>query len=227
MTTLAGAFSGVSMLIQVEIPSASGTFKTVGGMTTNGGSIDAGQFDTTTKDGSRWQRSITGGILKMAISGAGKFVDDGALAYMHSLIISNADALYRLISANGDIYQGRFFLKSFGRTGAMAAEEFSLSLESNGTITYTAPAPTVTSAAPTAGAGTIPAAGGTAVTILGTKFQLGATVLFDTTPATSVVVVDQNTITCVSPAHAAGAVTVSVTNLDAQVGTKATAITYV
>lgn len=66
------------------------------------------------------------------------------------------------------------------------------------------------SISPTSG----PAAGGTAVTITGTganNFVGPGTVTFGGTAATNVVVVNSNTITCTTPAHAAGAVTVVVT----------------
>lgn len=58
--------------------------------------------------------------------------------------------------------------------------------------------------------------GGTAVTITGSDFVDGATVDFDGDAATSVVFVDSTEITCVTPAHAAGGITVTVTNPDAQ-----------
>ena len=67
--------------------------------------------------------------------------------------------------------------------------------------------PTVTSVSPNNG----PAAGGTAVTITGTNFAAGATVTFGGTAATNVVVVSGTQITATTPAHAAGAVTVTVT----------------
>lgn len=51
-----------------------------------------------------------------------------------------------------------------------------------------------------------------AITIHGSAFIAGATVDFDGTPATSVVVVDANTITCVAPAHATGVSVITVTN---------------
>lgn len=54
-------------------------------------------------------------------------------------------------------------------------------------------------------------AGGTPVTISGTQFVTGATVKFGSTAATSVVVVNSTTITCISPPHSAGNVAVSVT----------------
>jgi len=89
-------------------------------------------------------------------------------------------------------------------------------------FTYVTPAPTVLSVAPSSGS----TAGGTAVTITGTGFAAGATVTIDTTAATGVTVVNATTITATTPAHAGGAVSVTVTNSDAQSGTKANAFTY-
>ena len=81
-------------------------------------------------------------------------------------------------------------------------------------FTYTAvnPAPTVSSITPTSG----PTTGATPVTIMGTGFLAGATVSLGTTAATSVVVMNSTTITANTPAHAAGAVNVVVTNTDGQ-----------
>ncbi len=76
---------------------------------------------------------------------------------------------------------------------------------------------------PTSGA----AAGGTALTITGTNFVAGATVTIGGTAATAVSVVNSTTITATTPAHAAGAVSVTVTNPDAQAATFANAFTYV
>jgi hypothetical protein len=76
-------------------------------------------------------------------------------------------------------------------------------------ISFPAAALTVTSVTPATG----DIAGGTAVTIAGTGFNTGnpaPTVTFDTTAATGVTVVDSTTINAISPAHAAGAVTVTV-----------------
>jgi hypothetical protein len=90
--------------------------------------------------------------------------------------------------------------------------------------TYSAsnPAPTVTSIAPNTGL----AAGGTSVTITGTGFLTGATVKLGGTAATNVNVVSATSITATTPAHAAGAVSVVVTNTDAQAGTLTNGYTY-
>lgn len=68
--------------------------------------------------------------------------------------------------------------------------------------------PGVSSVAPSSG----PLAGGTAVTITGTSFTGASAVKFGTTPATSVVVVDDTTLTAVAPAGV-GSVDIFVTNL--------------
>src|SRR5204862_110487 len=89
-------------------------------------------------------------------------------------------------------------------------------------FTYLAPAPTVTGVSPASGQTT----GGTANTITGTGFTTGATVSAGGPAATSVTVVNATTITATTPAHAAGAVSVTVTNSDVQSGTLAGAFTY-
>jgi IPT/TIG domain len=75
-------------------------------------------------------------------------------------------------------------------------------------FTYTAPAvPAVGGVAPPAGT----TAGGTGVTVTGTNLLAATGVTFGGAAATDVVVVDATTITCTTPAGAAGAVRVEVT----------------
>lgn len=77
-------------------------------------------------------------------------------------------------------------------------------------------APTITSVSPNNGA----VAGGTPVTINGTLFLSGATVMFGMFPATNVVTVSSTQITCVTPAYLnPGAISVVVINRDGQATT--------
>jgi len=85
-----------------------------------------------------------------------------------------------------------------------------------------APAPTYTSVSPTS-ANT---AGGTSLTINGTGFQSSPTVTVGGAAATTIVRMSAYKITCVAPAHAAGAVAIVVTNPDGQSVTAAAAVTY-
>ncbi len=87
---------------------------------------------------------------------------------------------------------------------------------------FLGPAPAVTSLSPNTGT----TAGGTAVTITGTGFQAGAEATFGGTAATGVTVVSDTSITCVTPAHAAGAVDVVVTIPEGRSGTLAGGFTY-
>jgi hypothetical protein len=73
---------------------------------------------------------------------------------------------------------------------------------------YQGPLPTITLFTPAWGPN------GSPVTISGTNFLAGAQVLFDRTPATGVVVVNAETVTCTIPSGIYGWVTVTVTNPD-------------
>ena len=84
-----------------------------------------------------------------------------------------------------------------------------------------APPPTITSIAPTSGS----TLGGTSVTVNGTGFQAGATVSLGGT-ALTVGTVTPTSITGTTGAHAAGQVSVVVTNTDGQSGTCTTCYTY-
>ena len=82
---------------------------------------------------------------------------------------------------------------------------------------------TLTTIAPTSG----PIAGGTALTLTGAGFDNAGTVsvVVGGQNATSIVVVSDTTVTCVTPAHAAGAATVEISN-DTGTATLANAFTY-
>jgi len=91
----------------------------------------------------------------------------------------------------------------------------------NGTFTVNAvatPPPSVTSFTPRSGS----TSGGSVVAISGSNFQIGATVKFGGVPAVSVTVNSSTSISAMSPAHAAGAVTLTVSNPDGQTTTAGT-----
>jgi hypothetical protein len=79
-------------------------------------------------------------------------------------------------------------------------------------FTYVAPAPTISAVTPTSGS----TAGGTIVTINGSNFVSGASVIVGGTAATSATFVSSSSIRITTPAHAAGQVVLTVTNPDGQ-----------
>ena len=83
-------------------------------------------------------------------------------------------------------------------------------------------APTISSISPSTGS----TAGGTSVTITGTNFQSGAGVTIGGVAATNVNVTNSTSISAVTPSHAAGTVSVTVTNPDAQNATLTNSYTY-
>jgi hypothetical protein len=106
--------------------------------------------------------------------------------------------------------------------GKVYVATFSDQLLVYGLLGGPAPGPVVSSVAPGTGSTT----GGTEVTITGSNFAAGATVTVGGSAATGVSVVNSTTITATTPAHAAGMVSVTVTNVDAQTGTLASGFTY-
>ncbi len=90
-------------------------------------------------------------------------------------------------------------------------------------FTYRYAAPTVTSISPTSGL----VSGGSLLTITGTGFRTGATVSIGGNNCSSVVVVSATQVTCVTPAHTAGAVNLSVTNSDSQSASLTNGFTYI
>ena len=119
---------------------------------------------------------------------------------------------------NGNIAPPGYYMLFLVNTSGVPSVAKFVKLSSSGGN----PAPTVTSISPTSGT----TAGGTAVSITGTGFLAGATVKLGGTSATGVTVVNSTTITATTPAHAAGAVNVVVTNTDAQSGTLTNGYTY-
>ena len=91
------------------------------------------------------------------------------------------------------------------------------------TFTSGTPAPTVTSVSPNSG----PISGGTGVTVTGTNFVSGTAISFGGTTATGVTFGSSTYLTCVTPAHAAEAVDVRVTNPDQQSAILGGGFTYV
>ena len=87
---------------------------------------------------------------------------------------------------------------------------------------YSAP-PTITSVTPASG----PAAGGTTITLAGTNFFAGCAVSIDGVRCTSVGVASPQSLTCVTPAHAAGGpYMVAVVNANGTHGYLSQAFTY-
>ncbi len=209
------------------------------------GSRDMGRLNAFIKS-IEWYELVPSGLggMKTLITAGGGAVsgDDyvaAAATSTGSLLVAYVPPAHSgsitvdLTAMSGSI-QARWYDPTTGTYQAISGSPFA----NTGTRTFTTPGtnsagdgdwvlvlesgPTLSSVTPTTG----PTAGGTAVTLTGTNFQEGATVSFGGSAATGVTVVNSTTITATTPAHAAGAVNVAVTNPTGQSGTLISGFTY-
>jgi len=106
------------------------------------GKIKTGKkVDVTDKDGNGWRELLEGaGITSMSLKGSG-VVSDNAVFTDKIMVAKMADThLYlKIESGLGDVWVGNFAIPSVERSGEYNKEEnFSITLESAGEITYTA-----------------------------------------------------------------------------------------
>jgi hypothetical protein len=158
-------------------------------------------------------------------------VVSGSTGNNASVVNAGGGATYNWSIAGGTITAGTGTANITFTAGSVGTLTLDVTVTANGcsdsdsvnvTVTAAPPSVTVTSVNPSSGS----SLGGTNVTITGTGFDPGATVTFGGTAATNVVRVDSTTITAKTPAHAAGAVNVTVTNTDASNGTLTNGYTY-
>ncbi|MCM2277910.1 MAG: IPT/TIG domain-containing protein [Oligoflexia bacterium] len=94
--------------------------------------------------------------------------------------------------------------------------------EDDTAVVVPAAAPVVSAVTPVSG----PKNGGTTITLSGTGFSSGIAVSVGGSDCTGVMVSSAGTLSCVTPAHGAGVVDITVTNPDGQTGSLAGAFTY-
>lgn len=155
---------------------------------------------------------VTGGVTTV-LTGTG-FDPNATLAMCGQVVVPSS------VSATSIVFATPACAAS-GPTAITVTNPDGGSATANALYTYNA-APAISSVTPASG----PVSGGTTLTITGTGFQTGASVLVDATAATRVVVVDSTTIVATTPAHAAGLVGVRVTNPDGGTALRAGAFTY-
>ena len=131
-------FCGKDFLLQVEDQVVPSTFNTIGAIRDTSISINNEQVDVTDKSNMP-ARQLLGecGVNSMTISGSGQFSDEEAISDLHAKALSGAVITCKLVSGNGDSYEGSFQVASFERSGPYnSVEEYSITLESAASITY-------------------------------------------------------------------------------------------
>ena len=166
--------------------------------------------------------TVNDSIVNAVIS-APSTVVSGSTGNVASVANAGSGATYNWSITNGTITGGTGTTSITFTAGAVGTLTLNVTVTTSTGCSKSKPATnvtvlsavTVTSVSPTGG--TI--AGGSAVTINGAGFAAGATVTFGGSAATNVVVVSSIKITARTPAHALGAVNVTVTNTNTTNGT--------
>jgi TP901-1 family phage major tail protein len=134
---------GRSLLIKIGDGAGSEAFTAIAGLnsksiTINNSAIDVTTPDATTPGGALWASNLNG-LKSMSISGDGIFLDESAQEGRLNTIAMQADpvANFELVVPDFGTYSGEFRVTSLEFGGETeGATTFSLSLESNGTVTY-------------------------------------------------------------------------------------------
>ena len=134
-------YKGRELRIKVRTSTGPDVFAVVGGIRTESMTINSETVDVTDKDGNGWRELLEGaGITSMSLKGSG-VVSDNAVFTDHIMVakMENTHLVLKIESGLGDVWQGTFAIPSVERSGEYNKEEnFSITLESAGAITYTA-----------------------------------------------------------------------------------------
>jgi TP901-1 family phage major tail protein len=112
-------------------------------MTINGEIVDITAKDSATFTGSSGHdigRALGAnmGIRSMSVSASGVFTDSAGENNLRGAAFTGSSVNYDLVFGDGSTVKGAFIITSYERAGEYNGEEtFSVTLESNGTMTYT------------------------------------------------------------------------------------------
>ena len=134
-------YKGRELRIKVRTSTGPDVFTVVGGIRTESMTINSETVDVTDKDGNGWRELLEGaGITSMSLKGSGVVSDNAVFTdHIMAAVMANTHVVLKIESGLGDVWQGTFAVPSAERAGEYNKEEtFSITLESAGTITYTA-----------------------------------------------------------------------------------------
>lgn len=134
------AQKGRLLVLKIGDGATSEVFTTVAGLRANSLTINNEMVDVTTKDDLGWRKLLEGVSFKsMSLSGSGLIQDSANRVAVTGKALSGSIDNYEIYFEDGDKFAGAFQCTSAEITGNHdGAEEYSISLESSGTVTYTA-----------------------------------------------------------------------------------------
>ncbi len=131
---------GNDFLVKLGDGNVPEVFSTIGGMKSNGCSVNNEMIDVTNKDSAAWKQLEAGGIKSLSISGAGIMQDVATIKALMAAIMSTTGGdkrNFKLISGLGYSFIGSFFISSLELAGDVGKEEtFSIKLDSAAAPTF-------------------------------------------------------------------------------------------
>jgi TP901-1 family phage major tail protein len=135
---------GRSLLLKIGDGGGSEVFSTLAGInsktiTVNNSAIDVTTPDASSPSGALFASSLNG-LKSFAVSGDGVFLDETAEARMNTVVMAaDSAANFQIIVPDFGTYAGNFRMTSLEFGGeSEGGVTFSVSLESNGAVTFTA-----------------------------------------------------------------------------------------
>jgi TP901-1 family phage major tail protein len=135
---------GRAFLLKIGDGEASETFSSLAGLNSKSLTINNSAIDVTTPDasspgGALFAQSLNG-LKSVSVSGDGVFLDETAEARMNTVAMAaDPEANFEIVIPNFGTYAGAFKITSLDFGGETeGGVQFSLSLESSGTVTFTA-----------------------------------------------------------------------------------------
>ena len=135
---------GRALLVKIGDGEASEAFANLCGLnsksiTINNSSIDVTTPDCTTPEGALWTQTLAG-LKNVSVSGDGFFEDSVTEARMNTVAMSADNACnFQVVVPDFGTYAGSFRISSLEFGGeSEGGVTYSLSLESNGAVTFTA-----------------------------------------------------------------------------------------
>ena len=131
-------YPGNDLVLKVATSAGSSAYTTIGLMTEHSVTISNENVDITNKDSSRWGSSAPYGKREVTISGSGIVSDNSAFAQLETVVqTSGTNLVYQVAYGISKTMTGSFIVNSLDYSGgAQTAQTFSVSLVSDGTITF-------------------------------------------------------------------------------------------
>ena len=134
------AASANALLLKVGNGASPEVFTTLAAMRSTGMTFNNSPVDITTKDSSHWRTLLAaGGVKSVSISVAGVFTDAAVEETFRAYAFAQSLNNMQIVFPNNDTLAGSMMIENYERNGDNdAAEMYTASISSSGTITYTA-----------------------------------------------------------------------------------------